>query len=127
MNALIQYNGNNVLNCGLIKGGFLRILPGINSCDAKELEEVLKLRSVKARVDSGLLKIIDDGKSNAGKKSVEELVSMMPKIFDKKLLAKIIRTDGRAPVTDAAKAQLALIEVKAEEKDKEDVSTMHFN
>lgn len=125
--ALVQYNGNNILNCGLIKGGFVRILPGINECDSKELEEVLKLRSVKWRLDQGILKVLDDGKTHEGKRSVDDLVAMMPKIFDKKLLNRFVRTDGRQPVIDAAKMQLGLIELKVEDKDKEDVSTMHFN
>lgn len=126
--ALVQYNGSNILSCGLTKGGFVRILPGINECSAQDLEEISKLPSVKHRIDKGLLKILDDGKSGAGKKSVEEMLEMILKIFDKKLLNKIIRTDGRAQVIDAAKNQLALIEVKAEDKAKDqDDEPMHFN
>lgn len=126
--ALVQYNGQNVLNCGLARGGFVRILPGINECDAHDLETILKLPSIIARVEKGLLKVLDDGKSQ-GKKSVEEMIAMIPKIVDKKLLNKIIKTDGRPAVIDAAKNQLSLIEVKAEDKakDQDDEQPMHFN
>lgn len=125
--ALIQYNGNNLLNCGLARGGFVRILPGINEVDANDLETILKLPSIAHRVKEGILKVIDDGKS-AGKKSVEEMIGMMPKIVDKKLLNKIIKTDGRTAVIEAAKAQLASIEIKVEDKAKDlDDEPMHFN
>lgn len=127
-NALVQYTGNNVLSCGLARGGFVRILPGITEMDANDLENILKLPSVAARVEKGVLKVIDDGKS-AGKKSVEETIAMIPKIFDKKLLNKLIKTDGRPAVIEAAKNQLSLIEVKAEDKAKgqDDEQPMHFN
>ena len=126
--ALVQYNGNNILSCGLVKGGFVRILPGINECSAQDLEEISKLPSVAHRIEKGLLKILDDGKSNAGKKPVEEMLEMILKIFDKKLLNKIIKGDGRSQVVEAAKAQLALIEVKAEDKAKgQEDESMHFN
>ena len=82
--ALIQYNGNNLLNCGLARGGFVRILPGINEVDAN--------------------------------------------IVDKKLLNKLIKTDGRPAVIEAAKAQLASFDVKPEDKAKDlDDEPMHFN
>ncbi len=103
-------------------------MPGINEVDANDLETIMKLPSVKAREEKGLIKVIDDGKS-AGKKSVEETVAMIPKIFDKKLLNKIIKTDGRPAVIEAAKNQLSLIEVKADDKAKgqDDEQPMHFN
>lgn len=125
--ALVEYKGTNLLNCGLTRGGFLRILPGINECDANDLETILKLPSIIARVEKGLLRVIDDGKSS-GKKSVEETLAMIPKIVDKKLLNKLIKTDGRPAVVEAAKNQLSLIEVKVEEKAKDlDDEPMHFN
>lgn len=125
--ALVQYNGQNVLTCGLARGGWVRFLPGINECDSAELEMVLQLPVVQWRVDKGILKVLDDGKSQ-GKKSVEEMIAMIPKIVDKKLLNKIMKTDGRPAVIEAAKNQLSLIEVKVEEKakDQED-GPMHFN
>ena len=125
--ALVQYNGQNVLTCGLARGGWVRLLPGINECDSTDLESILKVPVVAWRVEKGIIKVIDDGKAQ-GKKPIEEIVAMIPKIVDKKLLNKIIRTDGRPAVIDAAKNQLSLIEVKAEDKakDQED-GPMHFN
>lgn len=125
--ALVQYAGMNVLSCGTIRGDFIRILPGINELEANDLESILKLPSIKARVESGLLKIIDDGKSS-GKKSVDETLAMIPRIVDKKLLNKLIKTDGRPQVVEAAKNQLALIEMKVEDKPKaQNDEQQHFN
>lgn len=125
--ALVQYNGQNVLTCGLSRGGWVRFLPGINECDNNDLEAILKIPVVEWRVDKGIIKVIDDGKSQ-GKKNIEEMVSMIPKIIDKKLLNKIIKTDGRSTVIEAAKNQLSLIEVKVEDKAKDqDDGPMHFN
>ena len=125
--ALVQYNGQNVLTCGLARGGWVRFLPGINECDANDLEAILKVPVVAWRVEQGIIKVLDDGKSQ-GKKSAEEMIAMIPKIVDKKLLNKIIKTDGRPAVIEAAKNQLSLIEVKVEDKAKDqDDGPMHFN
>lgn len=125
--ALVQYNGQNVLTCGLARGGWVRFLPGINECDANDLEAILKVPVVAWRVEQGIIKVLDDGKSQ-GKKSVEEMIAMIPKIVDKKLLNKITKTDGRPAVIEAAKNQLSLIEVKVEDKAKDqDDGPMHFN
>ena len=124
--ALIQYTGLNVLSCGTPKGDFIRILPGINEIDDKDLQSILQLPSIIARQTKGVLKIISQGKKE--KESQEDILDMIPKIFDKKLLNKLIKTDTRPQVIDAAKAQLDLIQAKKEVKEVEnDEQPQHFN
>lgn len=128
--ALVQYNGNNILTCGLAKGGFVRILPGINECTFQELEEIKNLPTVAYRIEKGILTIIDGGKADIKENPEKEMLAMMEKVYDKRLLKKIIRTESRANVVKAAEKQLALIEAKAEDKEKssgEDDGQLHFN
>ncbi len=122
--ALIKYNGKNVLGVSL-KTGLVRIMPGVNEVADDALILMKDHPLMKARIDKGLVQIIQDAASKDGKRSVEEMLQLMPNIFDLKLLKKLIDADGRAPVVKAAQQQLDAIKNPSKAKaDAEDDS--HF-
>jgi hypothetical protein len=118
--ALVKYNGKNVLGVSL-KTGLVRIMPGVNEVGDHDLTLMKAHPLLKARIDKGLVQILQDAPSKDGKRSVEEMLQLMPNIFDIKLLKKLIDTDGRAPVVKAAQQQLDAIKnpskAKAEAED----------
>ena len=113
--ALVKYNGKNVLGIG-IKAGLHRVMPGINEIADEVLNQLKAHPLFQARVDKGQIQILQDSVSKDGKRSVEEMLNLMPSIFDIKLLKKLIDSDGRAPVVKAAQAQLEGIKNPAKAK-----------
>jgi len=119
--ALVKYNGKNVL--GVIgKKGINRVIPGVNEVDDEVLNEMKAHPLFRSRMDKGLIQILKDSESKDGKRSVDEMLGLMPGIFDVKLLKKLIETDGRTPVTRAAQKQLDAIRnpSKAKEQKEDD-------
>lgn len=124
--ALVKYNGKNVLGIGL-KEGITTIMPGINEI-ADETFNLIKLHPLfNNRVAKGLVQIIHDslGKDTKdAKKLPDDMLEMIPNIFDLKLLKKLIDTDGRPAIVKAAQQQLDNIRNPA--KAKAEQSDEHF-
>ena len=105
--ALVNYTGKNILGVCLDKGEIVRLLPGINEVEDAKLQQMQKHPLFQARVGKGMVIIMEPPKS--GKQTESEMLGMIPQIVDVKLLKKIIDTDGRGSVVDAAKDQLGKI------------------
>lgn len=118
--ALVKYSGLNVLTCN-----GQRFLPGVNEVEAGVLKSLLQHPLFKSRVDSGKITIFEVPKEADGKTPVKDLLKHIPSIYDKPLLEKLVKEDGRAQVVKAAKEQLDKISIPKEE-DKTKVSDEHF-
>lgn len=118
--ALVNYTGKNVLGVCLKSGEICRLLPGINEIDDEKLQVVKTHPLFQARQNKGLVQIMSENLGKDGKRSIEDMLTHIPKIFDTKLLKKIIETDGRDKVIRAAESQLDAIKnpskAKAEEE-----------
>lgn len=119
--ALLQYHGMNVLSVGLKEGGVVQLLPGVNEVDDEKFEVIKGHPHFAARMRDGKITVLSvPSKEGDGKQSVEEMLGYIPKIFDTKLLKKLIKSDGRKPVVDAAQKQLDLIAAPKKPQEKED-------
>ncbi|PWU04923.1 MAG: hypothetical protein C5B43_03985 [Verrucomicrobia bacterium] len=118
--ALVKYNGKNVLGIG-VKVGFARLLPGINEIADDVLTQMKAHPQFQSRLSAGIVEILQDAVTKDGKRSIDEMLSLMPNINDVKLLKKIIETDGRQQVIKAAQDKLEAIKTpfkgKAEVED----------
>lgn len=122
--ALIRYNGKNILYYNFK----LAIMPGVNELKVGVLERMLKHSGFKHRFESGVLQVIEDDPKNephskelnrkGNNKFYDEMLKLIPEMFDKKLLERIIKTENRAPIVEAAKSQLYKISIKAEDEEK---------
>lgn len=106
--ALVKYNGKNVLGVG-IKTGLSRIMPGINEISDDVLSQMKAHPLFQARMSKGLIEILQDVVAKDGKRSIEDMLQMMPNINDVKLLRKLVDTDGRPQVVKAAQDKLDAI------------------
>lgn len=96
----------------------VRFLPGVNEVTEEEFSVISKHPVFDSLLDSGKLVVLDEPKGKDGLRTVKEMLNIISKMYDVKLLKKIISTDGRAEVIDAARAQLEYISVpKGETKD----------
>lgn len=119
--ALVQYTGRNVFGVGLKGGVLMRLLPGVNEVQDEVLNQAKAHPLFMARVNKGIVKILQDSVGKDGKRSVEDMLTYIPNIFDVKLLKKIMDNDGRSPVIQAAQYQYDTIKNPAKAKaDKED-------
>lgn len=120
--ALVTYHGKNVLTCHLSDVKSVTLLPGINELTEDDLLTIRKHPLMARRFESGKVTVINEGKLGAdGKRSEKEMLEYIPKIYDSKLLKKIIDTDGRERIARAAQDRLDVLKGK-----KEDVSEQHF-
>lgn len=110
--ALVKYNAKNVYSCLSV-----RLIPGVNEVEDSLLLRVLNEPLFKYRVDKGIIELLDKPKSSAkeSKKEVKEseekhLVSLIPDVYDVKLLKKYIEESKDNSVVKAAKKQLNKIE-----------------
>lgn len=114
--ALLNYKGLNIFTVGLVGCENAVLMPGINEIEDNVMVKLKQHPNFNARVKNGLIQLIEDVKvDKEGKKSEGDLLAMIPRIFDGKLLRKIIKEDGRASVMEAAKNQLDIILGKKEE------------
>lgn len=132
--ALVNYTGKNVLGVCMPQPSsevvqavseIVRLLPGINEVDDAQLQVMKSHPLFQSRMASGLVHIMHETVGKDGKRSVEEMLSNIPKIFDVKLLKKIINTDGRDRVVSTARDQLDKIKNPAVAKQQE--SDEHFS
>jgi hypothetical protein len=97
-----------------------QFLPGINQVTDTQLKNLLQHPLVKNLIKDGKLVVLNESKNKEGRQDLNEMLSYIPKIFDKKLLKKIIKEEDRVPVLEAAKNQLETISVpKAKEAEPE--------
>ncbi|CDZ81871.1 hypothetical protein BN1013_02407 [Candidatus Rubidus massiliensis] len=115
--ALVKYNGKNVYYCNFTS----RLMPGINEIPEGELKALLLHPLFQWRVEEGIVVIIPESteKEADGKKSIKEMMKFIPQIYDHAYLNRIIESDGRDKVVDAAKKQLHKISHQAEEEENE--------
>jgi uncharacterized protein (UPF0335 family) len=119
--AIINYKGINLITVGFKQGPNVIVIPGINEMPNDVYEKFKQHPSVKARIADGKIQIIDEQKAVA-ERTENEMVEHMSRIFDTKLLRKLIKEDKRDAVVNAAKAQLETIvgDPKKTEKKEED-------
>ena len=122
--ALLHYHGLNVVTVGLPGGGHVQLLPGVNEVEDSQFEMVKIHPHFKARVKDKKIIILSQQTAN-GKQTVEEMLSYIPNVFDVKLLKKIIKTDGREKVVDAAQEQLT--KISNPKKNQEQQENEHFS
>jgi hypothetical protein len=123
--ALVTYSGKNVFGICLATGDIIKLLPGVNEVEDKLLEIIKKQPLFQSRIAKGLIQILMEKLGNDGKRSLEDMLTHIPNIFDTKLLKKIIQNDGRERVIKAANEQLD--KIKNPEKTKQDNSDEHFS
>lgn len=121
--ALVQYTGKNVFGVFVGAGEAMRLLPGVNEVSDNHLEMSQKLPLFQHRVRNGQILILKSTLGKDGKRSVEDMLDNIPKIFDLKLLKKIIESDGRDQVVKAANSQVESIKNPAKEKE---LGSEHF-
>ena len=115
--ALVSYTGKNVLGVFLKEGATVRLLPGINEVDDDQLTSMKTNPLFQERIKCGKVQIMMDAQGKDGKRSVEDMLTYIPKIMDVKLLKKIIDTDGRDKVIFAARDQLEAIKNPSKKAD----------
>lgn len=111
--VLVKYNAKNVYRCCNI-----RLLPGVNDVDAKDLEKACTVPLFKWRVDNGIIEIIKPKVENQ-EPSVKELIDLMPHIYDVKVLKKHIKQKVDSKLVKEAKKQLKKIEAEGKEVEDE--------
>lgn len=120
--VLVTYHGKNLLTVHLTSHTSVTFVPGINELTDQELEGVKKHPLMQKRFESGKVVVMPEGKLGTdGKRSVKDMLSYIPQIYDSKLIRKIIDSDGREQVIKAAQDRLDVLKGK-----KEDVSDQHF-
>jgi hypothetical protein len=108
--ALLNNLCQQIITVGLRGRDSLTLMPGINEVPDDAVESLKGHPSVASRIRDGKIVMIESVRQTAdGKKTVEDMLAYIPKIYDTKLLKRIIKEDGRQPVVDAAKAQLDMI------------------
>jgi hypothetical protein len=124
--ALVNYLGTNIITVALEKLNKVTLMPGINEVDNAEFEKMVQNPSFNERIKNGKIIVLDDGKSQVNR-TAADMINLIPKIYDVKLLQKIIKTDGRDDVVKAAKQQMDLLKVKPDDKKVEKSDVEHFN
>lgn len=121
--ALVQYTGKNVFGVFLPSGHHMRLMPGVNEVNDDHLKTAMENPIFKSRVKDGKVLILNSPIGKDGKRTVEDMLTNIPNMFDVKLLKKIIESDGREQVVKAASVQID--KIKNPSKAKADESE-HF-
>ena len=122
--VFVIYNGKNIFTVAFGLTDNIVLLPGVNELSDEEVAKMKAHPLMKPRFENDIVKILEPSKLGAdGKRSVKEMLEYIPKIFDSKLLKKIIESDGRDQVVQAARGQLDTIKGKKKEDIEEDA---HF-
>lgn len=122
--ALLNYTGKNVLGVCLKSGTIIRMLPGINEVDDLNLLEMNDHPLFESRKLNGSIIFLTENIGKDGKRSLTEMQNYIPKIFDIKLLKKIIESDGRESIIKLAQKQLD--NIKNPSQAKVEQSNEHF-
>lgn len=118
--TLVQYKAVNLFTCN-----GTRLLPGVNEIEEGVLKNLLLHPLFKFRVDNGIIKILEVPKEADGKTPLKELLKLIPGMYDKQLLEKIVQGDGRSAAIKAAREQLTKISGLTNDNQAEDDE--HFN
>jgi|SRR5271170_5461717 len=121
--ALVQYTGKNVFGVFMGAGDIMTLLPGVNEVSDDHLERASRLPLFRHRVNKNQIIILRSTLGKDGKIFIEDMLNNMPNIFDLKLLKKIIETDDREVVKQAAMDRIAKIKNPVEKKES---GTDHF-
>jgi hypothetical protein len=122
--GLVQYSGLNVITIGIANRDSVVLMPGVNEIEDTNLVLLKNHPLFNQRVKDGKITLLTDVKKDeSGKNDQHDMLKYIPKIFDTKLLRKIIKEDGRSQVIEAARQQLDSI-VSPKKEDKE--SNEHF-
>ena len=100
----LMYNAKNVYSCCGI-----RLLPGFNEVEDGLLKTALNVPLFKWRIEQGIIQIIKSEKQKAGRKSYDQMIELMPKVFDVKLLKRYIKENKNEKLVQAAEKQLEKI------------------
>ena len=117
--TFVKYNAKNVYTCLKVQ-----LLPGVNEVEGEALRLALEHPLFKARIDDGIIEIIEEKKVvrlEGEEKQVEKeniLISLMPSIYDVKLLKKYIKKNKDPKVVEAANLQLDKIKAVEVREDK---------
>jgi len=88
----------------------IRFFPGINEVTDHHLACMQKHPAFNAKIQDGSFQLIEEKKVGSdGKKSVQEVLQMIPQILQVKLLKKIMAEDGRQIIIDACQKQIEYI------------------
>jgi hypothetical protein len=119
--ALVKYNGNNFLYFDFR----VRLSPGLNEVSEKDLKQMREHPLFAHRFEEKILEVLNEekkgkkGKKSAGgKRSEEEMLELIPEIFDADFLKKIVKDDGRPKVVKRAEEQLYHLSIRAEDEEK---------
>jgi len=124
--TMFSYSGMNVITIHQKVGDNIIILPGVNEIDTPIFDKLQSHPIIKQMLEDEKLIILGDSKvDSSGKKPINEMLGYIPKIYDGKLLRKIIKEDGREIIVNAAKNQLELI-VNPPSKDSLKAENEHF-
>jgi hypothetical protein len=117
---LLKYTGMNMFTVNCVGCDPVRLMPGINEVSDNALECMRKHPFFNARVKDETIAIMHENKPGPdGKRTIADMLQYIPKIFDVKLLKKIISEDGRDAVVNAAKDQLSVIKTPTKAKEDE--------
>lgn len=120
---ILKYNGKNSFTYHVedvsteskktlaVSGLTIRLRPGVNEVSDKELTAMKRHEFFGIHLASGTIQILLDSELEADKKSVNEMLGIINKCYDPKLLNKIIVEDERQEVIEAAKKQLDTFKV----------------
>lgn len=121
--ALVQYTGKNVFGVFIGAGEIMRLLPGVSEVSDEHLKLAMTMPLFQHRIKEGKVLLLTTNIGKDGKRTVEDMLSNIPNMFDVKLLKKIIESDGREQVVKAATSQID--KIKNPSKAKADESE-HF-
>lgn len=107
--VLVNYTGLNVFTLNAVGAEPIRLLPGINEISAQQLAAAEKHPAFESFKDAGKIVVLNETRD--GERTVKEMIGIINKTFDTKLLKQILAKDKREAVQKAASAQLELISV----------------
>jgi hypothetical protein len=109
--AYINYTGQNVFTFNAVGAEPVQFVPGINEITSAQLDAISLHPAFKSFVDDEKLIVLPETKGKDGERPVKEMLGLIAKMYDAKLLRKLIQADSRAEIQKAAQEQLDSISV----------------
>ena len=119
---LVQYKGKNLYSFA----DKFRLLPGLNEVDDLAVNDALNHPIFKRRVANGSIVIVQSKMGSDGRMSVTEMKRLIPNVFDKKLLEKMLVDDDRPEIHKAVIAQIEKIKHPAAGNKKTESDVEYF-
>jgi hypothetical protein len=111
----VIYNAVNVFTCGAI-----RLIPGANNLsryDDGEVKKFLDHPNVKAKIQSGVIKVDKLPANDSGQLPVKEAIELIKKNLNRQELREMLESEDRPSVIKAINGQLKILDTnKPEEK-----------